>query len=315
MVTMLGAWLCAVNMAAMLGARFAAVAGARPLARSSVSAAAVANGGAQMAIRSHGAERRSRIVSTMRLESASQYSGSSRMELREPRSDRLTCAMHVLAYRRRGDVEHGRNLGNVESTVDDEIEALPLHVGQPANNGRNPIERVPSRGQLRRISPTRLWPPPVQQPAAARSAPPIFGGHAPNDAVEPGPDRLARSKRRGPIERDHERLSHDILGVIRIADELSREQRGAPDVPTHQVRGRRVIAGRRPTQKRAVIRVTHVRVAAPPRQAACAPRARPARTPRRFPPKHTPRLPPPRCRAAVRPLAPRRRPGAHPERR
>ena len=201
--------------------------------------------------------------------------------------------MHVLAYRRRGDVEHGRNLGNVESTVDDEIEALPLHVGQPAHNGRHPIQRVPSRGQLRRISPPSLWSPPVQQPAAARGSPPILGGHTPNDAVEPRPDRFAVSKRRGPIERDHERLRHDILSVIRIADELSREQRGAPEVPTHQVRGRRVIAGRRPTQKVPVIRVTHVRVAAPPHQAACAPRARPARTPRRSPPEHTPRLPPP----------------------
>ena len=55
MLTMLGARPCAVNMAAMLGARFTALTGPGPLARSNVSAAAVASGGAQMAIRSHDA--------------------------------------------------------------------------------------------------------------------------------------------------------------------------------------------------------------------------------------------------------------------
>ena len=50
---MLGACPDAVNMTAILGVGFAATTGRRPLASNSVSAAAVASGGAQVATRSH----------------------------------------------------------------------------------------------------------------------------------------------------------------------------------------------------------------------------------------------------------------------
>ena len=123
----LGACPGAVNMAAMRGAWSGAVAVVCRLARINVRAPAVASGGTHRLNRSHDDCRCSRIVATMRDESASQYSGSSRMELPESRSDCLTCPVHVLADRRRCDVEHGRDLRNVESTLDHEIEALPLH--------------------------------------------------------------------------------------------------------------------------------------------------------------------------------------------
>ena len=50
---MLGACPDAVNMTAMLGAQSGATTGRRPLASNSVSAPAVASGGAQVATRSH----------------------------------------------------------------------------------------------------------------------------------------------------------------------------------------------------------------------------------------------------------------------
>src|SRR5580704_1360527 len=157
----------------------------------------------------------------MRVESASQYSGSSRIEFG---AYRLARAMDVLAHRRWRNVEHGCHLLYVESALDDEIETPALHVGQLPDDSCYPIECIARGGELRRIGrPGLRRPPRPQQPAATRGAPSIFRGRAPDDAVEPRPHGLALPKRRGPIERDHERFGHDILRVVCITDQLPGE--------------------------------------------------------------------------------------------
>src|SRR5580704_8754314 len=99
----------------------------------------------------------------MRVESASQYSGSSRIE---SGAYRFARTMDMLAHRRWRNVEHGCHLLYVESALDDEIETLALHVGQLPDDSRYPIERIAHGGELRRIGCRGVRRPPCpQQPA------------------------------------------------------------------------------------------------------------------------------------------------------